>query len=238
MGMYLRRTQRRRKDGSVVGYLQLAHNRRVGGVVQAEVLLNLGREDELDVEGLRRLARSIARYTDGGEATGALEEAAGSGLRVNDARPFGSAWVLDALWLRLGIGRALGEVLADRRHRHDVERALFALVCNRAIHPESKLAAAGWVSHDAAIPGLDALESQHAYRAMDVLASADTEGRVRRRCSSRSPTCSTWRSTCCSSTRPRRTSRSRTRTSRAMRPASRCGASGTPRTTGPTAPRP
>jgi hypothetical protein len=49
--MYLRRTQRRRKDGSVVGYVQLAHNRRVGGVTRAEVLLNLGREDELDVEG-------------------------------------------------------------------------------------------------------------------------------------------------------------------------------------------
>ncbi len=53
------RTQRRRKDASVVGYLQLAHNRRVDGVTQAEVLLNLGREDQLDVTGLRRLARSI-----------------------------------------------------------------------------------------------------------------------------------------------------------------------------------
>jgi hypothetical protein len=63
--MYLRRTQRRRKDGSAVGYVQLAHNRRVGGVTRAEVLLNLGREDELDIEGLRRLARSISRYTDG-----------------------------------------------------------------------------------------------------------------------------------------------------------------------------
>src|SRR5947208_12467958 len=55
--MYLRRTQRRRKDGSVVGYVQLAHNRRVGGVTRAEVVLNLGREDELDIDGLRRLAR-------------------------------------------------------------------------------------------------------------------------------------------------------------------------------------
>jgi hypothetical protein len=175
MGMYLRRTQRRRKDGSVVGYLQLAHNRRVGGVVQAEVLLNLGREDRLDVEGLRRLARSIARYTDAGEAAG---EAGEAGLRAVDARPFGGAWVLDALWRRLGIGTALAQALAERRHRHDVERALFALVCNRAIRPESKLAAAEWATHDAAIPGLEELEAQHAYRAMDVLATADTEGRV------------------------------------------------------------
>lgn len=178
MGMYLRRTQRRRKDGSVVGYLQLAHNRRVDGVTQAEVLLNLGREDRLDVEGLRRLARSISRYTDAVGGVGAVDETAGAELRATDACPFGATWVLDALWWRLGVGRALAEVLSERRHRHDAERALFALVCNRAIRPESKLAAAEWASHDAAIPGLEGLEAQHAYRAMDVLASADAEGRV------------------------------------------------------------
>jgi DDE family transposase len=176
--MYLRRTQRRRKDGSVVGYLQLAHNRRAGGVTQAEVLLNLGREDRLDVVGLRRLARSIARYTEGADGVGALEEAAGPELRVTDARPLGAAWVLDALWRRLGIERALAAALADRRYRHDAERAVFALVANRAIRPESKLAAAEWAIHDAAIPGLGALETQHAYRAMDMLASADVEGAV------------------------------------------------------------
>ena len=49
--MYLRRTQRRRKDGSVVGYVQLAHNRRVGGVTRAEVVLNLGREGRMNVPG-------------------------------------------------------------------------------------------------------------------------------------------------------------------------------------------
>src|SRR5829696_7398416 len=113
--MYLRTTQRRRKDGSVVGYLQLAHNRRVGGVTQAKVLLNLGREDQLDVEGLRRLARSISRYTDAADGVGAVGEAAGPELRATDARPFGAAFVLDALWRRLGVGRALGEVLRERR---------------------------------------------------------------------------------------------------------------------------
>jgi len=35
--MYLRTTQRRRKDGSAARYVQLAHNRRVNGVTQAEV---------------------------------------------------------------------------------------------------------------------------------------------------------------------------------------------------------
>jgi transposase len=174
--MYLRRTQRRRGDGSVVGYLQLAHNRRVGGVTRAEVLLNLGREDELDVEGLRRLARSIGRYTDG--EPGDAAEAAGEGLEVVCSRPFGGAFVLDALWRRLGVAEAIAKALGVRRHRSDVERVLFALVANRALKPFSKLAASEWASKDVHVPGLGAMDEDQAYRAMDVLSAADCEAGV------------------------------------------------------------
>ncbi|MCA1680211.1 MAG: IS1634 family transposase [Actinobacteria bacterium] len=174
--MYVRSTQRRRKDGSVVRYLQLAHNRRVGGVTQAEVLLNLGREDELDVEGLRRLARSITRYTDGEPPDAA--EAAGEGLEVVSSRPLGGAFVLDALWRRLGVAEAIAGALGVRRYQTDVERVLFALVANRALKPYSKLAAADWASNDVHIPGLGEMDEDHAYRAMDVLSAADTEARV------------------------------------------------------------
>jgi transposase len=176
VGMYLRSTQRRRKDGSVVRYVQLAHNRRVGGVTQAEVLLNLGREDELDVEGLRRLARSITRFTDG-ELPDA-GEAVGEGLEVVESRPLGGAFVLDALWRRLGVADAIAAALGARRFATDVERLLFALVANRALAPCSKLAAAEWASRDAHIPGLAGMDDDQAYRAMDVLAAADTEARV------------------------------------------------------------
>jgi hypothetical protein len=174
--MYLRRTQRRRGDGSVVGYVQLAHNRRVGGVTRAEVLLNLGREDELDVEGLRRLARSISRYTDGEPPDAG--EAAGEGLEVVSSRPFGGAFVLDALWRRLGVAGAIARALGVRRHRSDVERVLFALVANRALQPFSKLAASDWASKDVHIPGLGAMDEDQAYRAMDVLSAADCEAGV------------------------------------------------------------
>lgn len=176
--MYLRRTQRRNKDGSVVAYLALAHNERIDGVPTAKVLLNLGREDRLDVEGMRRLVGSISRYLERADGVGTVAEAAGAELRATDARPIGAAWALDGLWRRLGIGAALEGALADRRHRADVERTLFALVANRAIRPASKLAASEWVSEDAAIPGLGALEAQHAYRALDVLASADASGAI------------------------------------------------------------
>ena len=176
--MYLRTTQRRRKDGSLVRYLQLAHNRREGGVTRAEVLLNLGREDELDVEGLRRLARSIRRYTDpDGEAGGRIEPA--EGLEVVGSRPLGGAWVVDALWRRLGIADTLVALLGARRFATDVERVLFALVCNRALSPCSKLAAAEWVCEDVAIPGLGAMDDDQAYRALDLLVEADADAKLR-----------------------------------------------------------
>jgi hypothetical protein len=175
--MYLRTTQRRRKDGSLVRYLQLAHNRREGGVTRAEVLLNLGREDELDVEGLRRLARSIRRYTDPGREEGEPVEPA-EGLEVVASRPLGGAWLLDALWRRLGVAEALRELLGARRFSTDVERVLFALVCNRALAPCSKLAAAEWASQDVTIPGLPAMDDDQAYRALDLLVEADAEAKV------------------------------------------------------------
>jgi transposase len=174
--MYLRTTQRRRKDGSVVRYVQLAHNRRVGGVTQAEVLLNLGREDELDIDGLRRLARSITRFTDG--EAGDVGQAAGEDLEVVESRPLGGAFVLDALWRRLGVADALAAALGARRFATDVERVLFALVANRALEPCSKLAAAEWASRDVHIAGLAAMDDDQAYRAMDVLAQADSEASV------------------------------------------------------------
>lgn len=175
--MYLRTTQRRRSDGSVVRYLQLAHNRRVGGVTQAEVLLNLGREDALDVDGLRRLARSITRYTDPDSAQ-AIEVEASEGLEVKESRPLGGAWALDALWRRLGVAEALGRSLGRRRFGTDVERVLFALVANRALAPSSKLAASEWASCDVHVPGLTAMDEDQAYRAMDLLIEADSEAKV------------------------------------------------------------
>ncbi|MEO3781613.1 IS1634 family transposase [Micromonospora sp. B11E3] len=177
--MYLRKIQRRNKDGSVVRYLQLAHNRRVGGTTQAEVLVNFGREDRLDVDGLRRLVSSINRYLgEEDEVAAPLGAEEARLLTVESSRPLGASWLLDGLWRLLGIDTALASRIDERKFRTDVERILFALVANRAIAPASKLAAAEWATRDQVIPGLDALAEQHAYRAMDLLVAADVQGAV------------------------------------------------------------
>src|SRR6186997_3238653 len=70
--MYLRTTQRRNKDGSVVRYLALAENvRHPGkGYVEAKVVHSFGRADRLDRAALERLVASIRRILEdaGGEA--------------------------------------------------------------------------------------------------------------------------------------------------------------------------
>jgi transposase len=177
--MYLRTIQRHNKDGSTVRYVQLAHNHRKGTNTQAEVLLQLGREDRLDMEGLRRLVGSISRYLDG---AGALPPTAAGGqdqaLEVESSRTLGAVWLLAGLWQQLGVADALRQVLGGRRFTTDIERVLFALVANRAVDPMSKLSAAEWASYDAAIPGLVGMDDDQAYRAMDLLVAADTQARV------------------------------------------------------------
>src|SRR6266540_2010902 len=182
--MYLRFSQRANADGTVVAEAALAHNRRVQGKVKPDVLMNLGRVDRLDVDGLLRLAASIRRHFGDGDG-GGLSDGAEAGLasgavpmEVTDARPLGTAWLLEGLWARLEIGTSIRRIADGRRFTTAVERVLFALVANRAIAPMSKLSAAEWASEDVVIPGLGGMDDDQAYRAMDLLVEAATQGRV------------------------------------------------------------
>jgi hypothetical protein len=180
--MYLRFTSRTNTDGSVVRYVALAHNRRVDGRTRPDVLMNLGRVEQVDVDGLRRLAASINKhFGDGGLFSDAVEAGAVMGaapLEVLDARPVGATWLLDALWRQLDVGVAVRAATDARRFTTNMERVLFALVANRAVAPMSKLSAAEWVREDTAIPELSTMDEDQAYRAMDLLVDADTQGRV------------------------------------------------------------
>ena len=94
--MYLRESRRRNKDGTVVSYLQLAHNERhprTGSPV-AKVIHNFGRADLVDREALRRLVASISRFL---EPELAAAAAAAGEVEVLGSRRLGGAWVLDRL---------------------------------------------------------------------------------------------------------------------------------------------
>lgn len=174
--MYLRTIRRQNKDGSEVGYVQLAHNVWDPAKAQsrAQVIHSFGREDQLDRDALARLVRSISRFLEPGEA---LAASAPEELRFVESRPMGGAWVLDHLWRQLGVGAALARVASRRRVTPAVERLIFALVANRALEPMSKLAALEWAAADAWLPGVGSLggDPQIFYRAMDFLLDCDEE---------------------------------------------------------------
>ena len=177
--MYVRTTQRRNADGSVVRYVALAAKQRIDGKSVAQVLVNLGREDELDRDALARLVASINRYLGVADAPAPEVTAmVGEELTVAQSRPMGSTYLLDGLWRQLGIDAALSRVLDARKFTTDVERVLFALVANRAVDPLSKLAAAEWASEDVLIAGLAEMDEDQAYRAMDLLADDATAAKV------------------------------------------------------------
>jgi Transposase DDE domain len=166
--VYVKASTRKTKDGQVIRYLQLAHNEwdAEAGVSRTKVLYSFGREDAVDVEGVRRLIGALTRLLDPAEA---LAGGGPAGLTFSESRPLGGAFVLDGLWRRLGIDAAMRRMLAGRRLDERVERILFSLVANRALAPSSKLAATRWIEHDVVIDGLATVVDEACYRAMDWL---------------------------------------------------------------------
>ena len=170
--MYLRTIQRRNKDGSVVRYVQLAHNVRhpESGQAVAKVLHSFGREDQLDRDALVRLVGSLSRYLGLERLAPARAVGAGEELTFLAAKTLGGCWALDGIWHRLGLDELVRAALAGRRcDPTAVERVLFALVANRALDPGSKLACTRWVGEVAHVPGLTGMDEDAAYRAMDLL---------------------------------------------------------------------
>ena len=166
--MYLRESRQKRADGSVLTHLQLAENvwdperQRA----QVRIVYNCGRADDpANTERLRRLAKSILRRCAPEEILAEHPE-----WQLIEAWPHGDLYVLEALWQRLGIPQVLREVLAGRKFDFEVERALFAMVANRALAPASKLYCyEQWLREEVHLEGATGLSLQHLYRAMDVL---------------------------------------------------------------------
>lgn len=174
--MYLRRTTRKRSDGSEVGYLQLAHNEwdvKAGHSV-VRVVHSFGREDLVDRTAIERLIGSLERWLDP-QAPPRPAAGAGLGLRFVESRPMGGTWALDGLWRALKIDRTLARLLEGRRLDARAERVIFAMVANRALEPLSKLAASKWVCERAWIDGLAVLDEDSCYRAMDWLLEVEDE---------------------------------------------------------------
>lgn len=169
--MYVRTISRKNKDGSITTYVQLAHNVRdpQTGFARANVLYTFGRADSLDIEAIRRLVKSLCRFLSPEDALKAQAQMESQVLRFVKSSPMGGAFVLRSLWERLGLQKILVQSLQSREFRSPVEWAIFAMVANRALAPDSKRAVEEWVREDVAPGNPEPISLQHLYRAMDFL---------------------------------------------------------------------
>jgi len=167
--MFLRETRQRRTSGEVVTYLQLVESvwDPVTKRSQIRVLFNFGRNDDATVrERLRALAQGILRRV---APEDLVRER--SDWKLVDAWPYGDLYVLEQLWLRLGLKDLLPGLVEDAtRTKLPVERAAFAMVANRALAPCSKLYCyEQWLREDVVLDGTSGLQLDHLYRTMDFL---------------------------------------------------------------------
>ena len=170
--MYLRTTQRRNKDGSVVRYLALAENVRhpEKGYVEAKVVHSFGRADQLDRAALERLVASIQRVlADAG--SGPVTRDGTSLGRIAIEASFGSG---SCMWRRHFGPNSASEVIQARLDEKQLQAphaaALLAMVAQRLDRPGSKLAChERWLDR-VWLPEARDLGLHQLYRALDVLA--------------------------------------------------------------------
>jgi len=167
--MYIRTTTRKNKDGTVAQYVQLAHNEWLpeAGRSNTKVLYNFGRREDVDIQGLERLVGSIQRFI--GAETPSAGNVYGADLVIESTKALGGSWFLNQYWERLEINECLKRLLKARGYEIPIERAIFAMVANRALNPSSKLSCENWVRHEAWIPSLESISIHQLYRSMDFL---------------------------------------------------------------------
>ena len=178
VGMYLRTTQRRNKDGSTVRYYALAENVRHPdkGHVEAKVVHSFGRADRLDRATLERLVRSIRRVLDADGADADADEVpAGDkkrdpAIEIEASFEFGIVHVVEQLWARLGIGQAIADRLSAEERHAPHEAALLAMAAQRLARPGSKLACHERWLERVWLPAAKDLSLSQLYRALDILA--------------------------------------------------------------------
>lgn len=160
--MFVRRKEVRSGNRTYT-YVQLVQNHRVDGKPRQKVLLSLGREDQLDRSQVDQLMLALRDLTEKVEVLGSWEEVGlGPGLEL------GSAYVLGRLWEEAGLGEVLRCQMRGRNFETDLVAAVKAMVLNRCLDPQSKLATVEWLE-GVYLPECRGLEVHHLYRALDLL---------------------------------------------------------------------
>ena len=145
-------------------YLQIVENRKEKGKVKQRVIATVGRMDRLQAKGrVETLIKSLSRFS---ERT--MLVLSGNTDVLADAKKIGPAIIFERLWKETGIQKAINKILAGRRFKFDVERAIFLTVLHRLMVSGSDRFCEKWC-RDYHIEGTENLDLHHLYRAMAFL---------------------------------------------------------------------
>jgi hypothetical protein len=160
--MFFRTKVFHRKDGSTRTYLEVVTNQRVDGRVRQHVIARLGRLEQLQAEGVvDRLVSGLARHSQ--EQWLRMEA-----LHAEQDYAYGPVLVYRRLWEELGLARELQQAFDGTEVRYAGEEAVFAMVLNRVMEPDSKRGTHEWME-TVYRPQWKGVELHHLYRALDVL---------------------------------------------------------------------
>ena len=180
--MFLTIKRAKNKDGSVREYACVCETQRVGKRVQQRVVATLGRVDHLSSHELLRLAQSLQDLAQGKLQ---LHRARGEALRTHTAKVWGPCVVFDHLFRELGLEGLLEQVKRERALLFPLTEAVFLMVLNRLLAPDSKRQVHEW-RHSVYWPAFEGVELHHLYRALDVL--HETKDRIEERLFARAMT--------------------------------------------------
>jgi transposase len=157
------RTRRVKRGQRTYEYVDIVESQRRQGRVVQRTLGSLGRKDLLQPETVDGLIGHLQKLA---------SPAGRRGLRVGEMRmlrvkEFGPIWACRQLWEELGLDRLLAAL--PQPARVPVEEAIFRVVCNRLLEPQSKLGVSEWQEQVEWPSGKPALAYEQLLRAMDVL---------------------------------------------------------------------
>jgi hypothetical protein len=159
----------RSKKSGRYEYLQIVQNARVEGRVRQQVLVTLGRLDQLRESGqLDNLIASLSRFSQVSAVLGPGGRTAREGA---ETIRIGPSLLFERLWEETGIQAVPRRLLRRQKFEFDVERAIFLTVLHRLFSPGSDRAAEYW-RRGYRIQGAQALDLHHLYRAMAWLGRA------------------------------------------------------------------
>ena len=167
--MYFRINKQKNKDGSIRQYVQICRTYRVENKVRQETLCNLGRLENLTEDGsidtmIEGLAKFSERYFDRIHGQGAS-----STVSMKWTKEFGPVYLFRKIWDKIGLGRLLQKLMNDAEVASCYDEAIFAMVLNRLMDPNSKYRLfKKWVQTVYA-EGLSDIKLHHYYRALDFL---------------------------------------------------------------------